>query len=199
MARSGACDAWPVDAIYRPGAISEPAGLRDDVVLLRRWSYDDLGCIEEASRDPDIVSNTTVPERYSEVEARAFVDRQWGRAASGEGVSLAIIEARSGSAAGLVCLMHRQQPGVVGLGYWIVASRRGRGLARDSVVRLSRWALGLGSVDRLEALVDPTNAASMRVLEGAGFEQEARLRGYFGADGARSDALLYSLISIDIA
>lgn len=199
MARSGACDAWPVDAIYRPGAISEPAGLRDDVVLLRRWSYDDLGCIEEASRDPDIASGTTVPERFSDVEGRAFVDRQWGRAASGEGVSLAIVEARSGSAAGLVCLLHRQQPGVVGLGYWIAASRRRRGLARDSVILLSRWALGLRPVDRLEALVDPTNAASINVLEGAGFELEAELRGYFGTGGDRSDALLYSLISTDIA
>jgi [ribosomal protein S5]-alanine N-acetyltransferase len=188
-----------VDAIYRPGVIREPDGLRDDVVLLRRWSHDDLGCIEEASRDPVIPNGTTVPNRFSEVEGRAFIERQWGRAASGEGLSLAIIDADAGSAAGLVCLMHRQQPGVVGLGYWIVASRRRRGLARGGVILLSRWALGLGPVDRIEALVDPTNDSSIRVLEGAGFEQEAKLRGYFGADGARHDALLYSLISTDIS
>jgi hypothetical protein len=73
-------------------------------------------------------------------------ERQWGRAASGEGLSLAIAEAGRDAAAGLVCLLHRQQPGVVGLGYWIVASRRRRGLAHRSVELLSRWALGLAAV-----------------------------------------------------
>jgi ribosomal-protein-alanine N-acetyltransferase len=188
-----------VDAIYRPSAIEEPDRLRDGAVLLRRWSNDDLGCVEEASRDPVIPGGTTVPTRFSEAEGRAFVERQCGRFTSGEGLSLAIVEADSGSAAGLVCLLHRQQPGVVGLGYWIVASQRKRGLARGSVILLTRWALGLSSIARIEALVDPTNSPSIRVLEGAGFKQEAKLRRYFSTDGVRSDALLFSLVSTDFA
>jgi ribosomal-protein-alanine N-acetyltransferase len=187
-----------MDPIFRPGAIDEPNELRDAAVVLRRWSYDDLACIDEASRDPVIPSGTTVPSPFSDAEGRAFVERQWGRATSGEGLSLAIVDARSGSAAGLVCLLHRQQPGVVGLGYWIVTSRRRRRLAAGSVILLSRWALGLRSVDRIEAHVDPANRPSIRVLDGAGFQREAELRGYFGRDGARSDALLFSLIATDI-
>ncbi len=186
-----------MDAIYRPGAIAEPEGLGDDVVRLRRWSHADIGCIEEASRDPVIPTSTTVPKRFSDVEGRAFVERQWGRATSGEGISLAVVDPRSGAAVGLVCLMHRQQPGVVGVGYWIVARHRGRGLARSSVILVSRWALDLDAVDRIEALVDPTNAASTSVLEAAGFQREATLRRYFGADGERSDALLYALVPTD--
>lgn len=88
---------------------------------------------------------------------------------------------------------------VTTLGYWIVSSRRRRGLARSGVVLLSRWALGLAPVDRIEALVDPSNGASISVLQGSGFEREAKLRSYFEADGGRSDALLFSLISTDTA
>ena len=177
----------------------EPTTLGDDRIRLRRWSYDDLGCIEEAGRDPVIPTSTTVPSPFSETEGRAFVERQWGRAASGEGISLAITDTKLGTAAGLVCLMHRQQPGVVGLGYWIVAPRRRHGLARRSVELLTRWALLQVSVDRIEALVEPDNRGSIRVLVTAGFHLEGILRGYFDFHEPRSDALLYSLISTDVS
>ena len=168
-------------------------------MLLRKWSYSDLQCIEEASRDPVIPFGTTVPSKFSEDAGRAFIDRQWGRWTMGEGLSLAMVEARTGTAAGLVCLLHRQQPGVVGVGYWIVASRRRKGLTLASLVLLSRWALRLSAVARLEALVDPGNEASIRVLHGAGFRQEALLRSYMEFEGHRGDAVLYALLESDIS
>jgi ribosomal-protein-alanine N-acetyltransferase len=113
-------------------------------------------------------------------------------------LSLAMVEARTGTAAGLMCLLHREQPGVVGVGYWIVASRRRKGLTLASLVLLSRWALRLSAVDRLETLVDPGSEASIRVLYGAGFRQEALLRSYREFEGHRRDAVLYALLESDI-
>ena len=166
-------------------------------MLLRKWTYNDLSCVEEASTDPAIRLGTTVPSKFSEDAGRAFIERQWGRLTTGEGLSLAMVEGRTGIAAGLMCLLHRQQPGVVGVGYWIVASQRSKGLARAGLVLLSRWALSLSSVDRLEALVDPWNEASIRVLSGAGFRREALLRSYMEFEGNRGDAVLFALIDID--
>jgi ribosomal-protein-alanine N-acetyltransferase len=62
---------------------------------------------------------------------------------------------------------------------------------------LSRWALGLPAVVRLEALVEPNNEGSIRVLEGAGFRREGLLRAYLDLQTGRADALLYSLIQED--
>ena len=104
---------------------------------------------------------------------------------------LPMVEARTGTAAGLICLLHRQQPGVVGVGYWIVASRRRKGLTLASLVLLSRWALHLSAIDRLEALVDPGNEAPIGVLNGAGFRHEALLRSCMDLEERRSDAVLY--------
>jgi ribosomal-protein-alanine N-acetyltransferase len=187
-----------MDPIRRPGAIPEPPSLGDGLVVLRRWSLQDLPCIGEASTDPVIPRGTTVPVPFSEAEGRAFIERQWGRAASGEGVSLAVAETERETATGLICLLHRQQPGVVGVGYWTVASCRRRGFTRSGLILLSRWALGLSAVDRLEALVEPSNLASVQVLEGSGFHLEGTLREYFDFDGTRSDGLLYSLIPADL-
>ncbi|MGD0085221.1 MAG: GNAT family protein [Acidimicrobiales bacterium] len=187
-----------MDPIFRPGVIPEPAELRDGQVLLRSWSHRDLPCIEEASRDPVIPAGTSVPSPFSEKAGRAFVERQRGRSASGMGLSLALAEAGTGTAIGLMGLFHRQQLGVVGVGYWTVASRRRRGFTRRSLSLLSRWALGLPAVVRLEALVEPDNDGSIRVLEGAGFRREGLLRAYLGFDTIRADALIYSLIQGDV-
>jgi RimJ/RimL family protein N-acetyltransferase len=186
-----------VDPIYRPLAIPDPPELSDGQVLLRSWTYCDLPCIEEASRDPVIPVGTTVPRPFSKEAGLAFLERQWQRSASGEGLSLAMTEEGTDTAIGLVCLLHRQQPGVVGVGYWTVASRRQRGFARRGVSLLSRWALGLPAVVRLEALVAPDNEGSIRVLEGASFRREGLLRAYLDLQTVRADALLYSLIQED--
>jgi [ribosomal protein S5]-alanine N-acetyltransferase len=91
------------------------------------------------------------------------------------------------------------QPGTVGLGYWVLARARRRGLASRAADLLVRWALAAAGLQRVEALVDPDNVASKRVVEKAGFQREGYLRSYLGpdADGRRSDALLYSLVRED--
>jgi [ribosomal protein S5]-alanine N-acetyltransferase len=188
-----------LDPIYRPGVLPEPPELRDGHVLLRQWSHDDLPCIEEASRDPVIPSGTSVPKSFSIEAGRLFVERQWRRQASGEGLSLAIVEAATTEAVGLIGVFHRQQPGVLGVGYWTVASRRRQGFSRRSLSLLAHWTLGLPEVYRLEALIEPDNESSIRVVEGAGFRREGLLRSYLTVGSTRMDALLYSLLHEDIA
>src|SRR5207244_9628367 len=85
--------------------------LTDGVVVLRRWTERDLGCVEEASWDPSIPAGTTVPARFTAAEGRAWIERQWGRAHNGEGLSLAIADAGLGGALGAGVLMFRRQPG----------------------------------------------------------------------------------------
>jgi [ribosomal protein S5]-alanine N-acetyltransferase len=187
-----------MDPIYRPGVIPDCPELNDGHVVLRQWSRHDLACIEELSRDPVIPSGTTVPSPFSEEAGHAFVERQWKRAASGEGLSLAVADPQTGRAIGFMVLLHRQQNGVVGVGYGTVASRRRRGSTRRALRMVSRWALGIGGVARLEALVDPDNEGSIRVLDGAGFHREALLRGYLPLKTGRADMLLYSLIREDL-
>jgi [ribosomal protein S5]-alanine N-acetyltransferase len=187
-----------VDPQFRPGFLPAPSELSDGTVLLRKWSYNDLPCIEEASRDPVIPSGTTVPRELSDDAGRAFIERQWTRWSTGEGLSLAVVEEATGAAAGMMCLLHRQQPGVLGVGYFTVDSHRRKGLTRRALVLLSCWAFGVDGVVRLEALVEPDNGASIKVLDGAGFRCEGLLRSYLIQGESRRDVLLFSLLKGDI-
>ncbi|WFE42788.1 GNAT family protein [Micromonospora sp. WMMD998] len=120
--------------------------------------------------------------------------RQWSRADSGAGVSLAIADQVTGQAIGSIVLMLRPQPGVVGFGYWVIPSMRGRGIATRAVMLASAWALDVAGIERVEAWVEPDNRASQRVLAAAGFAQEGVLRSFLAFPGRRADAVVFSRI-----
>lgn len=173
--------------------------LNDGVVLLRRWSYSDLGCIAEASTDPAIPEGTTVPKSFCPAEGRAFIERQWSRHDNDEGISLAIADADTNTARGLIVLMFQQQAANFNIGYWVVPSGRGRHLATRAVALLARWAVVSAEIERVQAWIEPTNAASQRVVTAAGFKQEGLLRSFLAFETRRADALAYSLLPSDVA
>lgn len=119
--------------------LAYPGDLTDGTVRLRPWAPGDLACVEQAATDPRIPENTSVPARYTPAEGLAFIHRQHRRLTSGQGVSLAIASHDSGEALGLVILQPRPQPGVAGLGYWVLPAARRRGLASRAVGLMTGW------------------------------------------------------------
>jgi len=95
--------------------------------------------------------------------------------------------------------MFRRQPGTVAIGYWLVERARGRRLASPAVALLARWALTDAGLARVEALVEPENIASQRVVESVGFRREGHMRSYLVFNARRADALIYSLLPSDLA
>ncbi len=169
--------------------------LHDDAIRLREWRLDDVACIEAASADARIPEGTTVPATWSPDEGRAYIERQWSRQTSGEGLSFAIARIDDDRAIGSIVLMMRWLPETAGIGYWLLDSERGRGVAKRAVGLLAPWAVTEGGIARVEGLVEPENIASQRVLESCGFQLEGRLRSYLVFPTRRADALSYSLIA----
>ncbi|MFJ4869862.1 GNAT family N-acetyltransferase [Streptomyces sp. NPDC088757] len=160
-----------------------------DGLALRPWRMSDLGLVREASADPYIPLVTTVPSPYSGAEGRAFVERQWGRAATGVGYPFVLVDA-DGRPVGTVGL----RPGgeEVTLGYWVVASARGRGAAAAGLAAVADWALREPGVPRLVLHVEPWNTASVRVAERAGFRREGVREGWLRVGDERRDVLVFA-------
>jgi RimJ/RimL family protein N-acetyltransferase len=171
-----------------------PARLTDGVVRLRPWTGGDVACVEQAAEDPRILEATSVPDRYTPAEGLAFVRRQHERLTSGQGVSLAIADHGTDEARGLVILQCRPQPGVAGLGYWLVPAARQRGLASRAIGLMTGWGLDAAGFARVEAWVEPDNVASWRALEVNGFAREGLLRSFLVLGSRRADVLVYSRI-----
>lgn len=81
------------------------------------------------------------------------------------------------------------------LGYWIGQPYAGRGLATAAVQAMAGFAFRSARLHRLEASCLPSNGASRRVLEKAGFRQEGEARAYLKINGAWADHILFGLLS----
>jgi len=169
--------------------------LADGTLTLRPWSFDDLDSVREAGTDPSIPNNTTVPSRWSAEAGHDFIARQLRRVEVGDGISLAMHAVELDRAVGLISMMLRPQPGVIGLGYWVVPSARRNGFARRAVTLAADWAIGPGGFARIEAWVEPHNHVSLSLLLATDFELEGRLRSFLVFGDSRSDALVYSRIA----
>ncbi len=184
------------DRMQRDVELEDPEpDLTDEVVWLRRWEATDLACIQAASDEGRIPQSTTVPASFSVEAGQAWIARQHGRTRDGQGWSLAIADAESDRAVGCVVLLLRPQPGVVGLGYWLAPDDRGRGYATRAVGLMASWALQVQDFARVEAWVEPDNAASVAVLRRCGFDCEGRLRSFLTIGSRRVDASVYAKVA----
>jgi ribosomal-protein-alanine N-acetyltransferase len=81
------------------------------------------------------------------------------------------------------------------LGYWIGQPFAGRGHATAAVRGVVAHAFDDLKLHRVEAACVPTNLASRRVLEKAGFTLEGQARAYLKINGAWADHLLFGVVN----
>jgi ribosomal-protein-alanine N-acetyltransferase len=85
------------------------------------------------------------------------------------------------------------------IGYALGRDYWGRGLARESLAVLLRYAFDHLALERIEADVDPDNAASLRLLEGLGFAREGYLRERWRVAGGVQDSVILGLLRREFA
>jgi ribosomal-protein-alanine N-acetyltransferase len=83
------------------------------------------------------------------------------------------------------------------LGFWLGERLWGRGVMTEAVSAFVPWAFERYSLTRIYAHVFEYNLASTRVLEKAGFTQEARLRQAVIKNGQVIDEYLYARVRGD--
>ncbi|HYC69512.1 GNAT family protein [Brevundimonas sp.] len=81
------------------------------------------------------------------------------------------------------------------LGYWIGQPFAGRGHATAAVRGVVAHAFDELKLHRVDAACVPTNVASRRVLEKAGFTLEGQARAYLKINGAWADHLLFGVVN----
>ena len=172
--------------------------LRSDRVVLREWSMGDLACVQAASR-AGYARGSTLPVHYTDDEGRAWVERQWSKQQAGQGLSMAITQADTGEAIGMVYVGLRGLQGHGALGYWLIPEVHRQGYGSEAVDLISRWVLRETDVYRVAAFVEPLNEASKALLRKCGFTEEGTLRSFLRFEDGVSDALSFSLLASDLA
>jgi len=161
--------------------------LRDDDLMLRPFTIEDVPAITRACQDPEIQRwIPVIPRPYTDEDARSFVT------ADDLGHQFAIVD--RGELVGSIGMRVNQfETGHVG--YWCAKEARGRGLTPRALRLVARFGLEELGLGRLELITDPDNHASQRVAEKVGFRREAVLRSHLRhPDGRRRDSVMFSLL-----
>jgi len=93
--------------------------------------------------------------------------------------------------------LHKRLTGeALEIGYWIHVEQVNQGLATETTAALSRIAIEIHKVDRVEIHCDPTNVRSAAIPRNLGFVLEATLgRRAAGTDGSPRDVMIWTLFS----
>jgi RimJ/RimL family protein N-acetyltransferase len=80
-------------------------------------------------------------------------------------------------------------------GYWITPAYQKRGIATTALTLVKDFLLQSTQAERLQAVVEPDNLASIRVLEKVGYQCEGLLRRYYSSRlRGLLDVYMYSVI-----
>ena len=83
------------------------------------------------------------------------------------------------------------------IGYALRSELWGQGLASEAVTLALDWGFATLDLHRIEADIDPRNAASRRLLERLGFASEGLLRERFFVEGDATDSEIFGLLASD--
>jgi ribosomal-protein-alanine N-acetyltransferase len=126
--------------------------------------------------------------------------RQYQREArDDQGYAFFVVHKAEGTLLGSITLsnVRRGVSQSAAVGYWIGLPHTNKGFMTDAVCALAGYSFTNLGLHRLEAACMPSNAASARVLEKAGFRREGMARKLLKIDGVWQDHDLYARLSDD--
>ncbi|HEX4869055.1 MAG TPA: GNAT family N-acetyltransferase [Acidimicrobiales bacterium] len=142
--------------------------LSDGDLHLRPWTSSDAPVLAAAWTDPEIARWTGVPDQHDEAAAVRWINGDRDRRA--RGLSLDLVAVVDDAIVGEVGLSGIDATGrTADIGWWVVAHRRGRGLATRAAILLADWAVAELSIDAVLARCHQDNPSSAGVARAAGF------------------------------
>jgi RimJ/RimL family protein N-acetyltransferase len=132
-------------------------------------------------------------------QADAMIETEAAGLAAGTSVRLAVVRRDDEVVVGTCSLFSLEEESRrAEIGYAFAASSWGHGYAQEAGRAVIGFAFDALGLNRLEADIDPRNAASARVLERLGFRREGLLRERWIVAGEVSDSALYGLLRRDL-
>jgi RimJ/RimL family protein N-acetyltransferase len=189
----------PEDILYAGGGTNRmpaegmglPLTLAVPGVVVRHWQPDDLASLVEHANNRNVARQLRdrFPHPYLQEHGRGFLS--WvGQQSPLSAWAIAV----DGRAAGGIGLQLGDDVERVSaeIGYWLGEPYWGRGIATAALVAVTARAFAPFDLSRIFALPFATNAASIRVLDKAGYVQEGHLRQSAIKENVIQDQYLYA-------
>jgi RimJ/RimL family protein N-acetyltransferase len=165
--------------------------------VVRPWQVADVDSLARHANDRGVWLN--LRDRFPHPYTRADAEHWIAFAAAQAPQTNFAITVADEAVGGLGLTLHEDvERCSAEVGYWLGRAYWGKGLATAALRGLTAYAFRAHSLNRVYALPFADNAASVRVLEKAGFRREGRLRRSALKDGVVKDQFVYAITDLDI-
>jgi RimJ/RimL family protein N-acetyltransferase len=148
--------------------------------------------------DPEVARYLSRPPWTELAQAREAIQQTLDQYASGTGLRLAVALRDGGQLIGNASLHHFVDDSRrCEIGYSFGRAHWGRGYAAEALEALLGYGFDTLGLNRVEADIDPDNAASGRVLEKLGFRREGYMPERWIVNGEPADTVFYGLLLRD--
>ena len=160
---------------------------------LRSWQMSDLPSLVRHANEAEIAANMTdtFPHPYTIATGEAFLQR-----VSVDRPARVLAIVIDGEAVGSIGIFPQQDifRQNAELGYWLSHEFWGKGIMSEAVKQITRYGFEtFPELQRIFARPFGSNAASRKVLENAGFQLEAELKGTIIKNGRIEDEMIYAI------
>lgn len=150
----------------------------------------------------ELIRNNVASRAYHGPWLRAFTDSEgfdawFSGLISGANIGLVAREAASGGIVGVINLSEISLKNFQSayLGYYGMVELAGRGLMKEAIRKVARYAFTELGLHRLEASIQPTNVRSIELVKRVGFRREGFSPRYLRVDGIWCDHEHWALLS----
>jgi [ribosomal protein S5]-alanine N-acetyltransferase len=160
---------------------------------LRWWELKDVQCVFAAACEYLITLDNSIHSECHELQALAWIGRQNNKIMEGTDLPLCIALTSTDEAVGMVGVfgLNKTDATSARCGYWITPKMRGHKFSAKALELVSSWAFGALPLQTLELAIDPSNLASIRTAEIAGYFLESTLTSRIEIGGTLRDMLLF--------
>ena len=171
--------------------------LRGERIALRGPRDEDADALYAMFSNPQMMEYWSRPPMRDRGEAQAMIDGIREQQRERSRFNWMIVDGDDAVVGSCTLFRFDAQHRRAELGYALHPSQWGRGLAREATSLALDWAFGTLGLHRVDASIDPDNAASRVLLHRLGFVTEGRQRENFFVGDRVTDSELLGLLAAD--
>ncbi|MFM9987985.1 GNAT family N-acetyltransferase [Flavobacterium sp.] len=170
--------------------------LESERLLLRQITSNDVNEIFELRSNPETMKYIPRPLVISIDEAMDHIKMIQDKIETNEGINWAITLKGSPKMIGIIGHYRiRWEHFRSEIGYMLLPEYHGKGLITEAIELMIKYGFDDMKMHSLEAIIDPDNTASARVLEKNNFVKEAHILQNEFYDGKFLDTVIYSILN----
>lgn len=169
--------------------------LETESLLLRRLNVDDVNEVLELRSNPAVMQYVPRPLINTKKEALAHIELIEDKIVANVGINWAITLKDNPKMIGIIGHYKIQPENFRSeIGYMLLPQFNGKGIITEAVKVIIQYGFEQLQLHSIEAIIDPENSASEKVLQKNGFVKEAHLLENAYYEGRFLDTVIYSLL-----